>query len=270
MPNHDKRLSVSHRPFSNVVADMRHVVFGVIRERPLGSGGVGSIALGTGFFVAEDLFITCDHVINHPSDPHQTGDSYILVANLTGSSPRIHRVVGPQVGNGLDLYPELDLAILKVGKTSDQPYAAIMYDEIEPGEEIGITGYPLAQIGRDTNSNLVLDGMIHRCGRGVITARYEASLSQGAPTLPLIETNFMFVSGNSGGPIFNPATGQVVGMVKMVSWAKIADHLCQADLNHKLPAGIQTSYLSAVFAIYSSGVKLDAFRAALESSGISP
>jgi S1-C subfamily serine protease len=264
-------ISTKERPFAQVVSDLRHVVFSVIRDRPSSTGvGVTSVALGTGFFVKEELFITCEHVINNSEDPHREGDSYRLIANLTGSSPRIHQVTSPSVGSELNFYPELDLAVLQVPVTGEQPSANLSYAEVELGEEIGIAGYPLAELFNDPKGNLQLSGLIYRCGRGVVTGRYEVAVTQTASPLPIIETNFMFVSGNSGGPVFSPATGTVFGMVKMFRYKKLADLVCDADSPQQLPLGINGTYLSAVFAIYSGGIKLDAFRAALEGFGVTP
>ncbi len=83
------RLKGKKRDFYEIVNDMRYVVCSVIRHRPMQSGN-GAAALGTGFFVSKDTFITCNHVMNNPDDPHQVGDSYQLVANLTGDSGKIY------------------------------------------------------------------------------------------------------------------------------------------------------------------------------------
>jgi len=258
--------------FSTVVNDLRHVVFSVIRDRPLAppDSGYASVALGTGFFVQRDLFVTCEHVLNHSADPHRDGDSYRLIANLTGSAPRIHQIRSPRLGFDLNLYPELDFAVLHVEDAGDQVSARLSYEEVALGDEIGITGYPLAQLFKDSQGNLQLNGLIYRCSRGVVTGRYEITASPTSAPLPLIETNFMFVSGNSGGPIFCPDTGKVIGMVKMVWWRKIAESLHHAETNQQLPFGGGAEYLSAVLAIYSGGIKLDAFRAALEGFGVTP
>jgi len=84
----------------------------------------------------------------------------------------------------------------------------------------------------------------------------------------MIEVNFMFVSGNSGGPVFRPETGEVVGMVQGIRVHKIADYACQLNPPQQVPLGLPGQYLTGVLAIYSGGIKLDAFRAALEDFGV--
>src|SRR5438552_13679357 len=106
------RLKSKKRDFHEIVFDMRHVVFSVIRERPMPGGAKGALALGTGFFVAPNVFITCDHVVNPPFAPHQNGDSYILIANLTGTTGASYFIQQPAVGNEIQLFPNLDLAVL--------------------------------------------------------------------------------------------------------------------------------------------------------------
>ncbi len=141
------RLSAKEREFAQIVYDMRHVVFSVLRERQMPNGMRGAVALGTGFFVARDIFITCDHVMNNPSDPHQNGDSYILVANLGGTSGNLYRITNPQLGNEVNLFPNLDLAVLRVNTAAtNQPFAALEYGEVYEGEDIGVTGDLLKRI----------------------------------------------------------------------------------------------------------------------------
>jgi S1-C subfamily serine protease len=262
------RLSREVRKFTDIVSDMRHVVFSVIRDRPQPDGGVASAALGTGFFLKGDTFITCDHVMNSTGDPHQVGDSYRLIANLTGSTATVHVVKKPDVGKELSLYPDLDLAILQVPEVDDQPFASISYAEVPIGEEIGIVGYPLASLTTDAKANLQLEGLIYRAGKGIVTGRYRGTLNPVAPDLPMLETNFMFVSGNSGGPVFSAETGNVIGMVQGYRTVKVGEHLMQvtSPKNPNLP----TEYYSAVQAVYSGGIKCDAFRTALESFSIVP
>ena len=247
---------------------MRHVVFSIIRDRQNLAGTVDSAALGTGFFLRGDLFITCDHVMNPPQSPHQQGDSYRLIANLTGSSATVHIVKNPEVGKELSLYPDLDLAILQVPQVDDQPFASISYADVEVGEDIGIVGYPLASLTTDANGNLQLEGLIYRAGKGVVTGRYRGTLNMMAPDLPMLETNFMFVSGNSGGPVFEAETGTVIGMVQGYRSIKIGEHILQASTPNIF--GLPTHYFSAQLAVYSGGIKSDAFRTALEAFSIIP
>jgi hypothetical protein len=77
----NSKLKTTHRDFLKVVYDMRHVVYSVIRQRPVmvnNQQGFHSAARGTGFFVSQEIFVTCNHVVNAIEDPHQVGDHYDL------------------------------------------------------------------------------------------------------------------------------------------------------------------------------------------------
>lgn len=262
------KLSIEPRKFKDIVADLRHVVFTVIRERPNPAGGILSFAMGTGFFVAPKAFITCDHVINPVAMPHVAGDSYRLIANLTGSSATVHSLPNPTIGKEIVQFPTLDLAVLKVESVPDNhPYAALSYDEANLGDELGIVGYPLADLKRDPNGDLRLEGLIYRTAKGPVTGRYSATLNPNAPDLPVVEVNFMFVSGNSGGPAFDADTGKVIGIVQGINWRGIAEEQVQTSLP-QLALGVSATYIARIHAIYSLAIKLDCFRPALEGLGI--
>ena len=266
------KLSTESRRFTQIVADLRYVVFSVIRDRPTAQAGVvSSVPLGTGFFVRADIFITCHHVISPALDPHRPGDSYRLIANLTGSSATVHTLSNVEVGNNLTMFPNLDLAVLQFNVGADQPFAAITYDDVQIGDDVGVVGYPLAVLNCDTSGNLLLEGLIYRAAKGTVTGRFAGTLNAQAPDLPVLEVNFMFVSGNSGGPVFEAETGRVVGMVQGIRWAKIAEQVAQISTpNVQLPLGLTPNYVECIHAIYSLGIKLDCFRSALEGLGITP
>ena len=257
------------RKFHEVVSDLRKVVFSVIRDRPNAAGMVDSAALGTGFFVRPDLFISCEHVINPSAAPHQPGDSYRLIANLSGNTANVHVVTAPQIGKELSLFPESDLAVLQVANAGGQEFVSICYNDVLVGHEIGVVGYPLAVLGTDSAGNLLLDGLIYRAARGVITGRFPADLNGNAKSIPILEVNFMFVSGNSGGPVFDPETGKVLGMVQGIQWFKIAEQLVKMNpFPGQLPLGVSPIYVAPVLAVYSRAVKTDCFRTVLDGFGV--
>ncbi len=261
------RLSAKEREFAQIVYDMRHVVFSVLRERQMPNGMRGAVALGTGFFVARDIFITCDHVMNNPSDPHQNGDSYILVANLGGTSGNLYRITNPQLGNEVNLFPNLDLAVLRVNTAAtNQPFAALEYGEVYEGEDIGVVGYPLAKL-QAINGNIALNSVLYRASRGCVTGRYLAN--DGILTnIPIIEVNFLFVPGNSGGPVFSAETGRVMGYVRAYQALKIRETVTRATMIQQLPLGMSDQYIENLNAIYSLAFKLDLIRTTIEGFGV--
>jgi len=260
------RLKGKHRPFHEIVFDMRHVVCSIVRQRPM-QGGIGAKALGTGFFVAKDVFITCDHVMNNPGDPHQQGDSYLLVSNLTGTSGRILPIQNPTVGNEINLFPNLDLAVIRLANApQDQPFVALEYGNVYEGEDIGVAGYPLAEL-RTINGNIAFDAVLYRTARGCVTGRYNAN--DGAlVNVPYIEVNFLFVPGNSGGPVFSAESGRVMGYVRAYRAVRIKENIATISMIQQLPLGLGNQYIESLNAIYSLAVKVDFIRTTIEGFGV--
>jgi|ERR1017187_8430089 hypothetical protein len=257
----------SKKHFHEIVYDMRHVVCSVVRQRPM-PGGMGARALGTGFFVAKNVFITCDHVINPVADPHRPGDSYVLVSNLTGTSGKVYPIPNPQIGTEINLFPNLDLAVLRIPATPpDQPFAALEYGDVYEGEDIGVVGYPLAEL-QSVNNNIVLNAVLYRAARGCVTSCYTANDGL-LLKVPLIEVNFLFVPGNSGGPVFSADTGRVMGFVRGFRAIKIRETVAMATMIQQLPLGLGNQYIENLNAIYSVAIKLNFVRSTIEGFGVS-
>lgn len=261
------RLKTKGKQFHEIVGDYRHIVCSVIRQRPM-PGGTGAKPLGTGFFVSRDVFITCDHVINNPSDPHVPGDSYALLANLTGTSGKMHVLQNPQIGQEINLFPNLDLAVLRVPNTpQDQPYAPLEYGDVYEGEGIGVVGYPLPAL-QVVNGNITFNAVIYRAARGSVTARYNSNDGPTLINVPCIEVNFLFVPGNSGGPVFSAKTGRALGFVRGYRAVKIKESIATATMIQQLPLGVSNQYVESLSAVYSVAFKLDFIRATLDSFGV--
>ena len=108
------KLSTKHRDFTEVVRDIRHTVACVVRWRPTGEPGKFAVtALGSGFFVSPEMFLTCNHVMNDPNNPHKDGDAYQLVARVAENGGHKLGVENVVAGTNLFLYPDCDLALLK-------------------------------------------------------------------------------------------------------------------------------------------------------------
>jgi S1-C subfamily serine protease len=265
------RLGTKNRDFTKVVADLRHAVFAVVRFRASQQqpGLFEITVLGSGFFVSPEVFITCWHVIDGPVLPHQAGDKYQLVANL-GSTP-VSYPIG-DIGTDIHLFPDEDLAIVICKANKNQAYLAVSYADIPVGTEIGVAGYPLAMLSTDANGNPDVKALVYRVAKGVATAvyRYNIDHKDGhpIPDREVVEVNFMFVPGNSGGPVFEADTGRVVAFVKGFRSHKIQENAEQCFPTTQVPAGLSNTYLDAVHAVYSIGLTLDRVRPQLEQYGV--
>jgi len=137
-----------------------------------------------------------------PVSAHQPGDLYRLVNNLDGSHGIIHEI-NDGIGKDIHLYPDSDLAILISKSKPDQAYMPVSYADVPVGLEIGVAGYPLAQLSVDSSGNLTIGAVVYRVAKGVATSCYKTDLDMkdGHPLKDreIIEVNFLFVPGNSVG-----------------------------------------------------------------------
>jgi hypothetical protein len=153
----------------------------------------------------------------------------------------------------------------------DQAYLAVSYTDVPVGKSIGVAGFPLARIVADANGNATLQGVIYRVASGIANAVYKTDMdfNDGYPLkdATIIEVNFMFVPGNSGGPIFDAETGRVLGYVKGFTFPKISDKPESCTLI-PVPPGLTKDYMTAIYAIYSIGLTLAPVRSHLEQFGV--
>ena len=87
--------------------------------------------------------------------------------------------------------------------------------------------------------------------------------------MPYIEVNFLFVPGNSGGPVFSAENGRVVGFVRGYNAVKIRETVATATMIPQLPLGLGNQYIEHLHAVYSLAVKLDFIRTTIEGFGVS-
>lgn len=265
------KLSTNKRDFFKVAFEMRHVVYSVIRQRPTtvnGKQGFNGAVRGTGFFVSPEIFVTCHHVVNAAEDPHKDGDHYLLVANMgIGTQPHVVNVLNPQVGKEINFFPQFDFAVLKVPREAKRAHASLSFNRVYEGQEIGVAGYPVAKLFA-VNGQLSADGLLYRVGNGPVSASYVANVSAVMQQIPLVEVSFLFVPGNSGGPVFVAATGEVIGFVHGFHDEKIREKVVSTGPNTVLPNGVSNQYVEHIHAIYSLAIKLDVVRATLQGFGV--
>ena len=267
------RLPTKRREFNSVVSDIRHAVFSVVRFRPSQQqpGLFDIMALGSGFFVSSEVFITCWHVIDQPANSHQPGDKYQLVANLKGGVPIALPIAG-DLGTDIHLFPDKDLAVLICRARQDQPFIPVSFSDVAVGLEIGVAGYPLARLTTDAQGNPNVSALVYRVAKGVATAVFNDSINTGdghpLMDVPIVEVNFLFVPGNSGGPIFDAETGRAIAYVKGFRTHKIQERAEQCFPQTQVPEGLSNTYMSCVNAVYSIGLTLDRVRTELEQFGV--
>jgi hypothetical protein len=266
------RISAKRRSFPEVIKDIRYCVWSINRLRPDPPGQdkrFNALNLGSGFFVAPKVFLTCHHVVNSAKNPHQAGDRYQLVQSLSPNTATSSPHFIPVIGTDLHLFPDRDAAIFQLGG-DNHPYVSLGYNDISAGEEIGVAGYPLPRFIVDAAGNLQLTNLIYRVAKGVVTSTVRQSLKPSSEPeiaeLNTIEVNFLFVPGNSGGPIFDAETGRVLAYVHGFMDSQIVQRYSDTNQEY-ITAGAPAKHIQALHAVYSLGIKLDAIKTELEGFG---
>jgi len=202
--------------------------------------------------------------------PHEPGDFYHFIVNLPNANGVIHQLGAATAAQTIHLFPNDDLALVELHGIQQQAFVAVGYSEVPVGSDIGVAGYPLGQPTTDAQGQLRYDGMIYRVGRGVVTSTYRTNINTETghqiQNVDVLEVNFLFVPGNSGGPIFDAETGRVVGFVHGFQSPTIREKVATAQV--QLPQGMNAQYVQSLHAIYSMGIKLDRVRQQLENHGV--
>jgi hypothetical protein len=266
------KLSTKTRHFEQVVSDLKHTVFSVVRHRAEGQGN-RALSLGSGFFVSPRVFLTCYHVVNGTSNPHQDGDTYHLVNNPAPSSGVVHQIPNTTVGKEVHLFQDADMALFTLPTApAEQAFVDLDYGLLQQGADIGVAGYPLPNLVV-IDKQLRYDGLLYRVARGTVTATYNAPMDgdqvKSKEAVPMIEVNFLFVPGNSGGPIFRANNGSVVGYVHGFRANTIVQRHSQVFPAVVLPPAMSRDFVENIHAVYSIGIKMECAKNALQSFGIS-
>jgi S1-C subfamily serine protease len=192
--------------------------------------------LGTGFWVSENgLVMTAGHVIE---------DAQRLMASLPGSrlmiGQSIPSITDPEFtirgsfnylgSKVVEEDPRHDIALIQVVQNpfaaEQRPFimavapdtdvypllglATLSTSEVRDGEQIGVSGYPLAEPALVTTSGVIASAL----GGNVLQAQ-----ALGAPpgyTIPNIADSYLadvtVTPGNSGGPVYRISDGGVIGV----------------------------------------------------------
>ncbi len=170
---------------------------------------------GTGFAVGDgSIIVTNAHVLPTTLDSaHSEAIAVIVVAS--GSAPA---TVREATRIAVDF--SADLALLRVSGTPLPPLKIRDSKLVREGQPIFITGYPIGAVL----------GPVPATHRGMISAITPIAIPQGragdldpavvrrlaSGPFPVFQLDATAYPGNSGSPIYDPATGEVLGVVNMV------------------------------------------------------
>lgn len=241
------------------------------------------VTIGTGCVVAPNRMITAAHVINNLKDQndlshHKHGDKYYLIKH--DDEGRWHfRFFTPEMDKTMFLFPEVDLAILYLEDefyqdglntyASKDDYIRIDQKFRPIGTETAVLGYPLCKLdfiaGNIFQPNIA--NILLRVDTGVINCRYLTNKD-----IYLYEFTVSFNPGNSGGPIFDWRTGQLLSIVHgfKAQAIKMNEHILTD--NEKQKIGItkyqEDSFIETLHATYSIGYATPSFVEIFKKHGI--
>ncbi|HEY7787595.1 MAG TPA: serine protease [Casimicrobiaceae bacterium] len=170
---------------------------------------------GTGFAVAGGTtIVTNAHVLPGVLDPARNEVLAILIPGPRPEAAQVREV------RRLAIDPGMDLALLKL---DGDPLPALKLgdsDKVGEGQEILITGFPLGGVL----------GPYAATHHGMISAITPIAIPQGraadlnpalvhrltSGSFPVFQLDATAYPGNSGSPIYDPDTGDVLGIVNMV------------------------------------------------------
>jgi serine protease Do len=173
---------------------------------------------GTGVVVGDgSLIVTNAHVLPPLLDSAKMETLSILVPGPPKDGKDTMQV---REAKQLAVDPGSDLAVLKL---SGAPMPALKVrddDKVRVGQEIFFTGYPIgAVLGPYPATHrgiisAVTPIAIPQARAGDLDARTVRRLTSGA--FPVYQLDATAYPGNSGSPVYDPETGEVLGIVNMV------------------------------------------------------
>ncbi len=195
--------------FPEVVARVKASVVGVGTLAPLRVPRAH--VLGTGFAVADGRHVVTNlHVLPEVLDVEQQER---LAVFLPGEPPR------PRLARRVAQDVEHDLALLRISDAPLPPLPLGDSDRVREGELYAFTGYPLGSVlGLYPVTHRALVAAITPVATPVEQARSldPALIRRLRDPYPVFQLDGTAYPGNSGSPLYDPATGAVVGVLNKV------------------------------------------------------
>ena len=205
--------------------------------------------LGTGFAVEDgSLIVTNAHVLTRVLDPAQRETYAILIPQPDKDDPNKAQVrEATQVATDADS----DLALLKISGPALSPLKLGQSGDVKEGQEVLFTGYPIGAIlGPHPATHRAIIASVTPIAiplsrAGELSQQTIRRLSAGQ--YPVFQLDATAYPGNSGSPIYDPATGDVLGVVNMVfvKGTKEAALKEPSGITYAVPASRLQALLSA-------------------------
>ena len=174
--------------------------------------------LGTGFAVDDgSLIVTNAHVVARLLDPAQRETYAILIPLPDKDDPNKAQVrEATQVATDADS----DLALLKISGPALSPLKLGQSGDVKEGQEVLFTGYPIgAVLGPHPATHRAIIASVTPIAiplsrAGELSPQTIRRLSAGQ--YPVFQLDATAYPGNSGSPLYDPVSGEVIGVINKV------------------------------------------------------
>jgi S1-C subfamily serine protease len=196
---------------------------------------------GTGFVVADGRHVvTCHHIVKPVLDIEKNETWAVFLGQGRNIQYRPARKVAIDEDN--------DLVLLKIEGDPLPPLRIARQVTAREGDQLYFTGYPIGSV-------LGLNASTHRAGLAAIVpiftplgqaGRLNArTIRQAANPYQIYQLDAIAYPGNSGSPLWNPQTGEVMGVVNSV-FIKGSKETVLTDpsgISYAIPAGYVSELL---------------------------
>jgi len=174
--------------------------------------------LGTGFAVEDgSLIVTNPHVLPKVLDPALRESLAIMIPLPDKNDPNQAQVrEAKEVATDADS----DLALLRISGPALPPLTLGQSGEVREGQEVLFTGYPIgAVLGPHPATHRAIVASVTPIAiplarAGELSTQTIRRLSSGQ--FPVFQLDATAYPGNSGSPLYDPVTGEVVGVINKV------------------------------------------------------
>lgn len=207
-------------------------VVGIGTFNPLGSPRAN--LQGTAFVVLDGRHVvSCAHIFSKPLDSEKKETYAVFIGHDRQMAVRGAQLIATNKAR--------DLALLKIAGDPLPPLKLGDSNRVREGSQLYFTGYPIGSV-------LGLNPSTHRAGLAAIipiftplrnaaqlTAR---TLKQADDAYEVFELDAVAYPGNSGSPVWDPDTGEVLGVVNSVyvKGAKEAALSAPSGITYAIPA----------------------------------
>lgn len=224
---------------ADTLQSLKPGVVGVGTFNPTGSPRAN--LQGTGFAVLDGHYVvSCAHIFVKMLDSEKKETFAVFIGRDRQMNVRAARLIATDKAR--------DLALLKIG---GDPLPALKLGDsslAREGWQLYFTGYPIGSV-------LGLNPSTHRAGLAAIVPIYTPvaaasqlntrTLRQANDEYDVFELDAIAYPGNSGSPVWNPDTGEVLGVVNSVyvKGAKEAALSAPSGISYAIPVNMVRAFL---------------------------